>query len=262
MRLAAASLALIFAAGVAAAQEERPLAIAVDTPHEAVYALALDRAVRPPGLEDAYGELRIARRASCASITETQSLSAVFVQRGVQTRVEQTVNTSESREGDLFSVIVRQRGLNGVWRERSMRAERGADGVRLFRDDAAMGVAPADTLFPVAFQNAVLTAAAADDPRFEARLFDGAAPDALFVAVDIGVARPYQGAHAGDPLRRPNAWPLRAAWYARDGAGAPLLESESVVDAEGVMREARLPLSPATLRATLRSLVFSPRPAC
>lgn len=259
MRCAAAAVVLVCHAPFVMA--ERP-AIAVDTPHEAVYALALDRAFRPPDIEDAYGELRIDRRVSCASITETQSLSAVFVRRGVQTRVEQTVNMSESRDGNLFSAFVRQRGLNGVWRERSMRAERSAEGVRLFRDEASVGLAPVDTLFPTAFQDAVLTAAAAEDPRFEARLFDGAAPDALFVAVDIGSERPYQGTHAGDPLRRPNAWPLRAAWYARDGAGAPLLESESVVDAEGVMRRARLPLSPAAMRATLSSLVFAPRPAC
>ena len=235
------------------------------TPHQATYSLSVVRSTALAGVDDAYGELTIRRSITCSSVAESQNLRATFVFRGEQSMREQGVETFEKRDGSLFRVTVRDRASNGGWRERRMQAERlTPEGpIDLTFDDQRVGAAPAETIFPAALTASALRAAAAEEPRLEALLFDGAAPDALTVSIDIGRPTVYAGGHRGDSLRHETAWPLRSAYYARESAlSAPLLTMEAVVDADGVMREAILPLSPVALRATLSSLDFSPPPDC
>lgn len=255
-----ALVAALLAAAPAAAAEDGLAALA---PHEARYDLTIDRSRPSGGVEDAYGELAVTREVSCASVRETASLVVTFAARGRQTRVEQISASVEDRDGAAFRVSVRERTDAGPWRERVLRAEREAGGYALTEGARAGGRLPAETLFPGAFLARALAAAGAREPRFEALLFDGAAADALTVSVDIGDARAYAGRHEGDPLRAPEAWPLRSAYYARERSGArPLLMVETVVDADGVLRSAHLPLSPAPVVARLTSLRFGAAPAC
>ncbi|MEM6492729.1 MAG: DUF1849 family protein [Pseudomonadota bacterium] len=253
MRRTALALLGLAAAATAAAET---------VSYEAEYDLFADRALRG-GFEDAYGTMRIARQARCDSVTETQALEAVFVARGEQSFLSQAVTTTTQRDQSRFVMTITQRGLGGETVRRRIAAERADGAVVIAIDGEPIGRAPLETLFPEAFFDAALDAAAEGEAGFDALLFDGVGPDAFFVSVNIGAPQTYAGDHAGEPLRRIAAWPMRAAYFAREDRGArALLNTEALLDADGVVHGAVIPLAPATMQAQLSSLRYLETPAC
>jgi hypothetical protein len=248
---------LVLAGGAAAA----PLQM-----HRAVYDLSLGRTEAASDIAGIDGRMVIEWRGgpACGGYTSLQRV-VTRVTGPDQAYFSNDIRLSyfEKIDGREFS-YTRTEYTDGELTDRDDGAAvRNEDGViELSREESATRQLPADALFPVQYQKALIERAERGERIFELMLFDGTeereSPTTVFVSKQSDIRRDALPDVAGAAsLKTVANWPVRISYYdAENGEGLPSFEMGMTVHANGVATDMTLDYIDLEIRARLKDLVI------
>lgn len=232
-------------------------------PHVATYSVRLPKGAKRSGLglEDAFGTIEARMEKTCKSWKSLMRMSIVIVTRGQQTGMVQALEMEEWLDGSTVRVEQEVRTESQKIPKVIMTAKRREDGIYdliVTSPRQAQGALPADTIFPAAFMERVVSAAEAGERSLTVPYyFDGSVPDALEAHVTIkpALSRSALPQPQGDALPEGPVWPLSYVLYPIETHEmTPFAEVDMEVDSHGIATGLTIRMPQLELEATLTKL--------
>ena len=260
---------LLFLPGVAFADGLENVA-ARQTPHKAVYALALDRIQADSNLAHADGAIYYEIRETCEAWRMRQRYRLRITRndrQAIETETESFLVEARDGRSLSFSVVT---STDGTVTERlsgdATFSRIGGPGVVELREPKpARIVLPAGTLFPTRHFLTVLRAAERGRRSVWANIFDGSDEDGRHSGINVVILgrKPSPGAAEAWPILRRPGWLMRVAFFAPDATDGRATYSFRVhMTDNGVAQDMLLDYGAFTVTGTLKAVEPLERPEC
>ena len=248
-------------------------AFASFVPHQAVYAISLERNAQSSSIESVSGRTAFQIEDGCDSWSSIEDYAIIFgFAEGQESRFISHYETWEAKDGSGFSFKVEE--FSTMEGEQVYEGFVNADGGKAeayFADGTDTVVAlPEDTLFPILHLAKLLEAAAAGETVRQSSLFlGGDAEDALYLTNSL-VGKPRQVAADSriqalvpDALQEQRYWPMRIAFFKADSVAAePEYEIDYEIQDNGLIRSYIVDYGSFSMRAELQKVKLLQAPVC
>jgi len=240
-------------------------------PHRALYEIRLSAVSSGAQVTGVSGRMGFEWGDACDGWTVQQRFQLSFQYAdGNAVEMVTSYTTWEAKDGTSYRFNVR-RTVNGeteeeVRGEADLRADGSGGVVRYVRPEVAEDALPPGTMFPSAHTIALIEAAKADGRFLGSVVFDGSDTDGateLTTAIANGHPPRATLSGSGRALLTGTAWPMRLAFFPREGGGAePEYEMGLSLLDNGIAESLEIDYGEFRVAGRLVDLEALPRPRC
>lgn len=241
-------------------------------PHRAIYTLKLEQSKDGSGVAGAGGQMMFEWADACDGwVVEQRYQMQLYYSEAEAQDLSYSFVTWEAKDGSRYRFDVK-RWMDGSLDEELKGAadmKSGGTGQASFSlPEKATFDLPGKTLFPSIHTIAVIEAALKGEAFFASPVFDGSVPEGA-ADVTAAIGQPQSPtAEAENPLLRQRWWPVRIAFFTKDGDAGQAGESQPdfeigmLLQENGIARSLTVDYGSFAVKATLKSLEALPRQKC
>ena len=259
---------LAICAALLALTQARPVFASTLVDHRALYTMSLARTTAGSNIQGLSGQMLLEVKSTCQGSTVTQMLKTdswgddEVVQHGAL-----TASSFESRDGKTFRFSMHNDIDGNVaddFKGNATRDDPASAGTISYEADAFPSVAlPAGAVFPSAYMEQLLDAAAAGKRVLSVTVFDGAEQGKIFRSTSIIGPRSDAAVSTVDGLGGMAHWPVVLSYFPLgSNDDTPAYELSFDLYSNGVSGRLLLDYGDFAMRGELTSLQLLPMPKC